>query len=83
MASVVTMTPQSQTASIFVQRIAALRWCVPDTTLQAAIDDARDAGVSWQAIGDALGIARGNAYQRYRRRPAPKSYETDAHGRSA
>ena len=27
-----------------------------------------DQDVSWQSIGDALGLARGNAYQRFRRR---------------
>ena len=37
--------------------------------LQALVDSARDAGVTWSSIGDVLGLARGNAYQRYRRRP--------------
>lgn len=36
--------------------------------LRAAIDAARSVGVGWNTIGDVLGIARGNAYQRYRRR---------------
>ncbi|MCW2515441.1 MAG: hypothetical protein JWR11_4483 [Mycobacterium sp.] len=36
--------------------------------LQSAIDVASDSGVSWQTIGDALGLRRGNAYQRFRRR---------------
>jgi hypothetical protein len=35
------------------------------TVVQAAIDG----GMSWQSVGDILGLARGNAYQRYRRRP--------------
>ena len=39
--------------------------------LRRAVDDARDVGVLWGAIGDALGITRGNAYQRYRRPPPP------------
>jgi hypothetical protein len=38
--------------------------------LQTAIDDARDADIPWGAIGDVLGLTRGNAYQRYRRRSA-------------
>jgi hypothetical protein len=38
--------------------------------LQIAVDAARDADVAWGEIGDALGLARGNAYQRYRHRAA-------------
>ena len=38
-------------------------------TLQAAVDAARAQHVQWGEIGAVLGIARGNAYQRYRRRP--------------
>ncbi|GAB7066797.1 hypothetical protein H7J06_28380 [Mycobacterium hodleri] len=38
--------------------------------LQIAVDAARDAGVAWGEIGDVLGLARGNAYQRYRHRAA-------------
>ena len=37
--------------------------------LRSAVDAARDVGVGWTRIGDTLGIASGNAYQRYRRRP--------------
>jgi hypothetical protein len=37
--------------------------------VQTAAEAARDAGCAWSQIGDVLGIARGNAYQRYRRRP--------------
>lgn len=40
------------------------------STLQAAVDEARAQHVQWGEIGAALGIARGNAYQRYRWRPA-------------
>jgi hypothetical protein len=36
--------------------------------LHRAVDAARDVGVGWTRIGDTLGIARGNAYQRYRKR---------------
>jgi hypothetical protein len=35
--------------------------------VQAAIEG----GMSWQSVGDILGLARGNAYQRYRRRHQP------------
>jgi hypothetical protein len=38
--------------------------------LRTAVGAARDAGATWMHIGDRLGIARGNAYQRYRERPA-------------
>lgn len=34
-----------------------------------AVEAARVAGIGWTKIGDALGIASGNAYQRYRKRP--------------
>ena len=37
--------------------------------LRAAVEAASDAGVTWMQIGDVLGMARGNAYQQYRRRP--------------
>jgi hypothetical protein len=37
--------------------------------LRNAVDLARDAGATWMQIGDLLGIARGNAYRQYRRRP--------------
>lgn len=39
--------------------------------LAKAVLAANDLGVTWQMIGDTLGIARGNAYQRFRRRPRP------------
>ena len=38
--------------------------------LQRAVDAARDLEVGWGQIGSALGIARGNAYQRYRTKPS-------------
>lgn len=34
--------------------------------LHALVRAARDRGVSWQTIGDALGLRRGAAYQRFR-----------------
>ena len=48
---------------------AAARQTNPD--LQDAVNIALNAGASWQNIGDALGIRRGSAYQRYRRRTSP------------
>ncbi|MDP9165333.1 MAG: hypothetical protein M3O32_04625 [Actinomycetota bacterium] len=38
--------------------------------LQAAVDAARSLAVGWGEIGAALGIARGNAYQRFRTKPS-------------
>jgi hypothetical protein len=38
--------------------------------LHAAVDLARELDVEWGRIGSALGIARGCAYQRYRKRAA-------------
>jgi hypothetical protein len=40
--------------------------------LCAAIEAAHDAGATRLQIRDLSGIARGNAYQKYRRRPAPR-----------
>jgi len=37
-----------------------------DHVLHAAVQRARDRGASWQLIGDALGISRQGAFQRYR-----------------
>jgi hypothetical protein len=48
--------------------------------LRSAVDAARGAGVGWTKIGDTLGIASGNAYQRYRRRPRPSEQRCDAGG---
>ena len=36
--------------------------------LQSAVDAARALGAGWGQIGAALGIARGNAYQRFRKK---------------
>jgi hypothetical protein len=41
---------------------------VAKDALHAAVDAALDAGVSWQAIGTALDLRRGAAYQRFRHR---------------
>ena len=42
--------------------------------LQAAVDAARDQFVPWGQIGSTLGIARGNAYKRYRRPALSRGY---------
>jgi hypothetical protein len=47
---------------------SAARIAQAERALQAAVDNARDQQVPWGEIGSALGIARGNAYQRYRKR---------------
>jgi len=39
--------------------------------LRDSARSANDDGASWQEIGDALGMRRGNAYQRFRRHPGP------------
>ena len=48
--------------------------------LTAAVDAARAAGVGWTRIGDTLGIASGNAYRRYRKRPASTEQRCEAGG---
>jgi hypothetical protein len=49
-----------------------------DDQLAAAVSAARDAGLTWGTIANVLGVARGNAYQRYRHRPpqAPWHHQT-------
>jgi hypothetical protein len=46
----------------------ALKTVEARADLQRAVDAARDVGVGWTRIGDTLGIAGGNAYQRHRKR---------------
>lgn len=46
--------------------------------LQTAVDHARSVGVGWTRIGDTLGIASGNAYQRHRKRTAPSAQADEA-----
>ncbi len=43
--------------------------------LQTTVDAARDLDVEWGQIGSVLGIARGNAYQRFRRKPSVGSLQ--------
>lgn len=38
--------------------------------LREAVQVANDSGVSWQSIGEIMGIRRGAAYQRFRRQRA-------------
>ena len=38
--------------------------------LRSAVDEARASRVGWAAIGTALDVARGNAYQRFRKPPS-------------
>jgi hypothetical protein len=54
--------------------VSAVRAVTARHHLQLAVDAARDAGVAWSEIGDAVGIARGNAYQQFRRRPSPAAH---------
>ncbi len=49
--------------------------------LQTAVDAARDLDIGWGQIGSALGIARGNAYQRYRRKPSVSAMPVTVGGR--
>lgn len=58
------------------QQVAAGDTPVTQQRLREAIDAARDVGIGWTRIGDTLGIASGNAYQRYRRRPSSRGCET-------
>ena len=49
--------------------------------LRSAVDAARDVGIGWTKIGDTLGIASGNAYQRYRKRTDQQRCDASgAHG---
>ena len=65
-----------QAAAVELLAAARQRFEAEDTAdsrrdLQRAVDAARDVGVGWTRIGDTLGIASGNAYQRYRKRSSP------------
>lgn len=44
--------------------------------MQGAVDSARDLGVEWGRIGAAIGMARGNAYQRFRRKRGRPAVDT-------
>jgi hypothetical protein len=64
-------------AELRAQRRAGADVGGADRTLTAAVERARDAGVAWGKIADALDTQRGNAYQRYRRRPRPSGGPPD------
>jgi hypothetical protein len=59
------------------QRVEAENTTDTRRDLHEAVDAARDVGVGWTRIGDTLGIASGNAYQRYRKRATPFVDGTD------
>lgn len=46
-----------------------------DDVVRAAVQQARHHGVTWQAVGDALGVSRQAAFQRYGRPTDPRSGE--------
>lgn len=50
------------------RRASAAEIDAAKSALHAAAVAAHDAGIGWTFIGDTLGIRRGNAYQRYRKR---------------
>ena len=71
-----------QAAALELLAVAAQEAEAADTevtrcALRKAVDAARKVGVGWTKIGDVLGIASGNAYQRYRKRPAPSAATVD------
>jgi hypothetical protein len=69
----VTLTQRISDAAHAVD--SAKRTCSADrivdaqANLRAVVQAANDDGMSWQSIGDTLGMRRGAAYQRFRRRP--------------
>lgn len=46
--------------------VAMMRSKAADRDLDAAVQVAREAGHSWQAIGDVLGMTRQGAFKRFR-----------------
>ena len=44
--------------------------CAAKDELDRLVLAAHDTGMTWQTLGEALGVARGTAYQRHRRRPS-------------
>ena len=45
--------------------VAQIRLCAAKHSLDKAVMDARDVGLSWQAIGDVLGMTRQGATKRF------------------
>ena len=57
-------------------RAALLQRADADAVLAAAVDEARESGLTWQAIGDALGTSRQAAFQRFGRPIDPRTGAT-------
>ena len=58
-----------------VQRVRDEDTPATQQQLRSAVESARDAGLGWTTIGNTLGIASGNAYSKYRRRPGHATQE--------
>lgn len=50
-------------------QVKAARWALTaaEMDLRAAVEQAHEAGASWQALGEALGVSKQTAWQRYGR----------------
>lgn len=61
------MDPNSAASAL--ERLSTLRRSRDDLThlILLAVEDAHDAGATWEAIGEALGVSRQAAQQRYRK----------------
>ncbi|WP_224391612.1 DUF3887 domain-containing protein [Pseudonocardia sp. ICBG1293] len=57
-----------------VERALAVR-SAADDVVRAVVQEAREAGATWQVIGDALGVSRQAAFQRYGRPIDPRTGE--------
>ncbi|WP_394770456.1 DUF3887 domain-containing protein [Lacisediminihabitans sp.] len=66
------MTDQAQFEGI---RAALQRRADADAALAEAVDEARASGLTWQAVGDALGTSRQAAFQRFGRPLDPRTGE--------
>jgi hypothetical protein len=58
-------TGHGVTSGLALVRMAAGLQKLADATLRGAVDEARAAGRTWQEIGDALGVTRQAAFQRF------------------
>jgi hypothetical protein len=61
---------------LVVVRLAKELNTLTGTALQAGVTRARDAGHSWQELGDLLGVSRQAAFQRFGRTVDPRTGET-------
>lgn len=57
-----------------IARAAAVQ-AASDDVMRAVVDDARRGGATWQRIGDALGVSRQAAFQRYGKPIDPRTGE--------